>query len=559
MAVITPNTDLYLLKVPLEIDDVNQLTFANVTAQYNYFNSLPKLAVDDFTYQRKDGTIRFGASFDDILTYNYVMYRNDAYSNKWFYAYITNMEYVNDGLTAIQIKTDVWQTWQFNLTYKPVFVEREHVNDDTVGANTVPENLELGEYQIVDLRNSPMYETSSPSADWMPCFAVTKLPTGTASIAGDNQNIGGVFNSLYFFAVRTFGAAQYVIEYYENDQSTTTDAIVNMYMVPACCVNIDRSTGNLATGGNPSNIGLHAIYPLYNYYESDSFKLQQPSVMSGNYYPTNKKLLTYPFSYFYVTNNSGETISFHYEDFPIEQIGDNVARTMTYKKGIVPSASLSGKLYFTNYKTYSDSSAYGSRLYEYSINYAKVPVCAWTTDYYTNWLTQNGVNVGVNIAKDVLLGAGGAVASGMLTGGIGGFVGGAMGIANAAGNIASQLAQMHSAEVTPPQAQGNINTGDFNYAFLRNSITFYEMSIKREMAVIIDNYFSAYGYQVNRIKLPNITGRRNWNYVKTQGCYIDADIPQADLDEIKRLFDRGVTFWHNPATFADYSQNNDII
>lgn len=559
MAVITPNTDLYLLKVPLEIDDVNQLTFANATAQYNYFNSLPKLAVDDFTYQRKDGTIRFGASFDDILTYNYVMYRNDAYSNKWFYAYITNMEYVNDGLTAIQIKNDVWQTWQFNLTYKPVFVEREHVNDDTVGANTVPENLELGEYQIVDLRNSPMYETSSPSADWMPCFAVTKLPTGTASIAGDNQNIGGVFNSLYFFAVRTFGAAQYVIEYYENDQSTTTDAIVNMYMVPACCVNIDRSSGNLATGGNPSNIGLHAIYPLYNYYESDSFKLQQPSVMSGNYYPTNKKLLTYPFSYFYVTNNSGETIPFHYEDFPFEQIGDNVARTMTYKKGIVPSASLSGKLYFTNYKTYSDSSAYGSRLYEYSINYAKVPVCAWTTDYYTNWLTQNGVNVGVNIAKDVLLGAGGAVASGMLTGGIGGFVGGAMGIANAAGNIASQLAQMHSAEVTPPQAQGNINTGDFNYAFLRNSITFYEMSIKREMAVIIDNYFSAYGYQVNRIKLPNITGRRNWNYVKTQGCYIDADIPQADLDEIKRLFDRGVTFWHNPATFADYSQNNDII
>ena len=69
MAVITPSTDLILLKVPLEMDEVNQLTFANKTAQYNYFNSLPKLAVDDFTYQRKDGTVRFGANFDDVMTY----------------------------------------------------------------------------------------------------------------------------------------------------------------------------------------------------------------------------------------------------------------------------------------------------------------------------------------------------------------------------------------------------------------------------------------------------------------------------------------------------------
>ena len=52
---------------------------------------------------------------------------------------------------------------------------------------------------------------------------------------------------------------------------------------------------------------------------------------------------------------------------------------------------------------------------------------------------------------------------------------------------------------------------------------------------------------------------RNWNFVKTIGCYIEADIPQDDLQEIKSMFDKGVTFWHNPATFADYSQNNDIL
>jgi hypothetical protein len=148
VAVITPNTDVILLKVPLEISDNNQLTFANATAQYNYFYSLPKLAFDKFTYQRKDNTIRVGALIDDLYEYNYVMYRNTNHDSKWYYAYITDLQYVSDQVTAISIKTDVWQTYQFELTYKKVFVEREHVNDDTIGKHTVDEGLEIGEYVI---------------------------------------------------------------------------------------------------------------------------------------------------------------------------------------------------------------------------------------------------------------------------------------------------------------------------------------------------------------------------------------------------------------------------
>lgn len=554
MAVITPNTDLYLIKVPLEIDSVNQLTFANATAQYNYFNSLPKLAVDDFTYQRKDSTIRFGANFDEIITYNYVMYRNDEYSNKWFYAYIENMEYVNDSMTAITIKTDVFQTWQFDLTYKPVFVEREHVNDDTVGNNTVPESLELGEYQIVDLRNSPLYESGGSGDDWVPCFCVTRFPDDVENLGADgnvkNSNgiIGGVFNSLHFFATNTIAAGTHIIDAYEDAGSgTTSEAIVNIYMIPKCCVNVQPS-GNTTLHG-------YSLYGIMNYFTSSEYILQQPTVLANSYVPVNNKLLTYPYSYFYLSNNSGETIEYHYEDFPIETIEDITRRTMRYRKSIVPSASLSGKLYFTNYKGFSETAAYGTKMYQYGINYAKVPVCAWNTDYYTNWLTQNGINVGVGLAS--------GLASGLLGAGVGAATGNVVGTASSligiGATIGNTLGEIRRAETTPPQAHGDTNTGDFNYAFLRNSISFYQMSIKPEMARIIDNYFSAYGYQVNRIKIPNITGRRNWNYVKTQGCYIEADIPQTDLEEIKGLFNRGITFWHNPATFADYSQNNDII
>lgn len=85
------------------------------------------------------------------------------------------------------------------------------------------------------------------------------------------------------------------------------------------------------------------------------------------------------------------------------------------------------------------------------------------------------------------------------------------------------------------------------------------MSIKAEYAKIIDDYFSAFGYRVNSLKVPNITGRANWNYVKTVGCNVIGDVPQTDIEEIKSMFDRGVTIWHNAATFLDYSQNNNIV
>lgn len=143
---VTPQTDIRLLKTPFEIDNKNQLTFSSASAQSTYFLSLPNIQEDNCTYQRKDNVIRFPAHIDNILQYNYVMYQNEAYTNKWFYAYITKMEYVNDNLTLITIQTDVFQTWQFDIIYKKMFVEREHVNDDTIGLHTVPEGLETGEY-----------------------------------------------------------------------------------------------------------------------------------------------------------------------------------------------------------------------------------------------------------------------------------------------------------------------------------------------------------------------------------------------------------------------------
>lgn len=122
---ITPQTEVRLLKLPITIDNKNQLTFSNLNAQTTYFKALPHLDIDNVQYQRKDNIIRYPAHIDSIIGYNYCMYQNENYTNKWFYAFIVGMRYINDGLTEIMIQTDAFQTWQFDLTFKESFVERE--------------------------------------------------------------------------------------------------------------------------------------------------------------------------------------------------------------------------------------------------------------------------------------------------------------------------------------------------------------------------------------------------------------------------------------------------
>lgn len=72
------------------------------------------------------------------------MYQNESFNDKWFYAFITKMEYANNNMTRIEIVTDVWQTWQFDIEFKESFIEREMINvsDDIPGSNLLPEGLE---------------------------------------------------------------------------------------------------------------------------------------------------------------------------------------------------------------------------------------------------------------------------------------------------------------------------------------------------------------------------------------------------------------------------------
>lgn len=549
MAIITPQTDLVLLKCPLELDQHNQLTFANTTAQYNYFNSLPKWAVNDFTYQRKDNTVRFAAQVDSIRTYNYCMYRNSAYSNKWFYAFIQNMRYVNDSTTEIELKTDPWQTWCFSLSYKKSFVEREHVNNDTIGVHTIDEGLSTGE----PILNSTVDVTiASPTGDSQRIVAqVTELPGIDAPSGYTDRIYNGISQGCYFLVLPGYANLQKFCRWY--DSNGKKDAIVAMFMVPYSMVS------NYVTVSAPASDGSYTIGFLPPSYSAKQFSVSNVSYSStlNGYTPVNKKLYTFPYSYLNVTNNAGASVIFRYEDFA------DPTTTKWNCYGVL-SQGCQIKLYPTNDYKGNRSSEYASS-YDYGISSGKLPVISWQSDYYLNWQAKNGLDNAFNAGVGVLNGAIGAVSgvnrelSGSNPSAIGASVSAVQGGLQIASVIQNAIHEDRVASLVPEQAMGNTNAGDINYSMKKTGFTFQRMSIRAEYARIIDGYFSAYGYKVNEFKVPQFSSRRYWNYIRTINVNITGDIPQEDMDEIKSYFNSGITFWHDSSKYLDYSQNNAIV
>ena len=85
------------------------------------------------------------------------------------------------------------------------------------------------------------------------------------------------------------------------------------------------------------------------------------------------------------------------------------------------------------------------------------------------------------------------------------------------------------------------------------------MSIKSQIARVIDDYFDKYGYACHRVKTPNRKVREHWTYTKTVGCNMVGNAPSDDIAKIRSIYDNGITFWVNGAVVGDYSQSNNPI
>ena len=550
---ITPQTDIYLLKCPIEADNRNQINFANATAQYNYFSSLPKLVIDNCTYQRHDDVMRLPYHIDDIIQYNYVMYRNEAYGNKWFYAFITNMEYSSDHMTFVYIKTDVFQTWQFDLTYMKSFVKREHTNNDAVGANILDEGLNTGEYIVNGF--SEFYYQSNTQDYWI---AVQLSDSVSGMPFPNNRTYNGIPQGCWTLLLDP-ADAQNVNRFIRRfDRDGKADAITAMYILPKRFAPQNTLIGQSITDPNGDLVVDMWYLPNSTTATTLGAYWWDRNTTINGYTPKNNKLFCYPYNYLMISNNAGDDTVYHWEDFSSSQAHFTMRGVATQgcQIRITPS----------NYKNTDLDGGY-----VWSSTASTIPLLSWNSDYYLNWQAKNGFKSGYNSSSSYVsdyMSAGQDVSAATAAGNLGDVVtpeNAMTGISKTLStfgqmfsSIMSEVSGGYSASITPDETRGTV-TGDLTYSLGKNSFVGYKMSIKAEVARMIDDYFSMYGYRTDRVKVPNVYGRKYWNYVHTVGANIEGNVPQADMDEIKGLFDRGITIWHDPAHYLDYTQNNTIV
>lgn len=199
-------------------------------------------------------------------------------------------------------------------------------------------------------------------------------------------------------------------------------------------------------------------------------------------------------------------------------------------------------------------------------------------------LATNSLNYKQNTTNNYMQGISsglGAIAS-LFSLNFGGVVNGAMGVAQSAINQHfntlsnnlnnSQLKEQNKLSNFEVSSMANAKTTDlintpnsikttgndtlFNLVNSNRKIDIIEFALDFRYKHRIYDYFVKYGYKVNKWEKINVNSRRYFNFIKTNTCNIVSDeIPHEYLEEIKDIFNRGVTIWHidNGANVGDYS------
>lgn len=584
MAYIVPNTDVYLLKdIKITPSYTDTIYFASKAAQTTYFTN-PAKRVATLTaqsYQRHSrGWLKVGLPASTVSQANYMMFKNSTFENKWFYAFIIDWEYLNNGITLISYVIDDIQTWFFDCELGDCFVEREHAMDDTVGANRIPEPV--GSDRVI-------MNTRWECSDMENYSVVVQAST-------ENRDPQGVFDNADIHQGQFNGLAIWVSDANDSvDAGVIANALNDMVGDGSYSEDATEQQQVVSVVQFPSRFTIDGLRP---YSVVEGFEGSRTTL--NGYTPKNKKLLTAPYKTLFLTNGIGATATLDYDEF-VDPYGNKVSPSFR----VTGTFNGNGQIMCVpmNYKGVENN-------YDYKIVISEFPQCGYTVDAYRAWIASGGevrqkvqavrgvanglfgsLNLIGNVkkawnslwdknyqsnynqrtaGKNLNQGALNAVSVGatnyankntsMLE---------AIGSSNAVsegGGIISGLANtavdyMESEYNAGVQANIPVGMTAGNVMVGARVLNFrcFDVDVNAKDAQIIDEYFSKYGYQTNRLKVPNISGRPQWNYVKTKDCEIIGNIPAATKASIIDIFNGGITFWKNGDNIGDYSLNNQIV
>lgn len=591
---IYPSTDLTLYgNIPFDYNYNHTMYFKYFTDQSNYFKDwLPREHFENYQYLRHTGQIKITAPEDsNPYRYNYLSYLNP--DNLRVFGFITDISYININTWLISYRIDYYQTFFLYCKFNPCLVDREHVASDNKGEHTEPEPFDaFGQliYKCVaspvsDVKDVPSYDVFTAESEsgfvaindffgdrsWMACISVTqditKLDGYNASTMAPDETVtqgknhGGIYNGgIYYYGWRM-------------RLQSSQNALANLIALMSSLGQLDSITnifmateGSFLVGLNQGGSGSAGLYE-----HGVDCRLKVDCNQLGVYTPKNNKMYTYPFNYLYVSNSEGNSAIYKFEYFDkYEQDFGSTFFSFTgqlapgYVMGVFPR-NYTGILYNV----------------DAMLTTAPYPLCPWSSDVYQAYVALNSGKIAAqketldlnlrhaNIRSDIatvmdMAGAIGNVATGNLGGAVRDLAAGGLEMYNKelqkeqydqqAKNIA---AEMYDISVIPPQAHGNQST-DTIMSTGTKGFTFYQVYPNSESCKIIDDFFTMFGYKRGIIKVPELTSRRAWNYVKTSGCHLTGDCPMSVINILNKIFDSGITLWHQKDTYGDYTQANTI-
>lgn len=503
-------------------------------------------ATTGYTFIRESEEIRVPFNADDIYGTNYVMYKN---SGKWFFCFVDTITYVNNSTSTLHLKEDVWHTWGEYVTVRPCMVRREHVTTDLPGQWRAPEpNLSLEAVTLTVQEFSSMtYSAIVVGTNAIPHLKANQTtdmfsPHTEDDFLGSDAVEGDLYTYIYSGA-KYYGfnsTETYALQNFLKNMNLcgAAESICALFMVPY------------------QMMSVNANHEIIGYGMSVAGGFNAPNYIADGYVPRNKKCLTYPYAYATMTDFAGSEMDIKYEDC-------NTWGQVRYRfsQGLDPTAALFVTM--TDYMGQNDDPSH-------SMPIAQNPQCAWTYSGYQNWMAQNSAslqtkqNVG---AGEALLGAGallggailaftpiGAGTSELLPGSL---VSSGLGMLAGGLRERTDVALQIEAQSKVPAHIIGTPSGNSLQGIGRNEGGFVAKGLSRDSAERLDQYFDVLGYEVDRVKVPNLTGRPNWNYVRTEGAACAGTIPADRLAIMDACLDRGMTFWHT-SDVGNYALPNGV-
>lgn len=549
-----PNTTLYVGVVPWNSDLKNVQSYESRAVQISTIQGLLVHKYEHINIIRRDSDLILKGVNEDLTQCNYLMYQNADISNKWYFAFIDKVKYNSLNSVIISYTIDVWQTYQFDITYYKNLILRSHVAkaDDIVGRWLAPEPITVApEFErkhnvFNDISWTPQYVLHSTSV---------YNPT-TKKYEYKGSGTGASLSAEYGIFVDSDTDVQEVVKKYgklspaEALKSDNDDEYSNWIadLLTGQIESFEKSLNNAVKLISTTSIsqlqdhrneliGLYAIpawvhsgtnkYATNNIKKKDVTTTLPTTTLACGYTPRNKKMLSSLCKAYLFYNENG------------------------FKLPLKPELFTSDTPVFTVKATELSTNGFLLQIGSYADYTAKTNKISYNCENRLGYDANTGLDKVLNTLTSAVgvVNAVGSVASQAFAGNVGGAVQGAVGAVQQSINMIDALGQR------------GVNTGAsgdiMSITEKRAMPVFADVSPTEAQCRYIDDYLDVYGYAINEIgKISTyMKNRSNWNYIQVANCNIKVSAPNDDFNKLKQMFETGVTIWHK--NFGDYDQTNN--